>query len=102
MGNATRWMMVAAMLLGAMPAGAVAHDHGDQGTGDRGVVTTGERQDPDEVAAQAALPARGAAVEPGDGFGAASPEIFEPEGAAGEDAAARQHNAWLESIWNEP
>jgi hypothetical protein len=41
-------------------------------------------------------------VEPGDAYGAASPEIEELDAPRKDDAAARHRREWLESIWSSP
>lgn len=108
-----RWLAISALALAASPARA--HDEPDQkppitqGTEARpapGSVMSPDADDPpgqargDDPPASDSRSSRG--VEPGDAFGAASPEIEELEPPRKNDAAARHRREWLESIWNSP
>ncbi len=116
-----RWLAISALALAAGPARA--HDEPDrkppsmQETESRPAPGGAVSADADDPPAQArsAVPddppaddppaaesrsSRG--VEPGDAFGAASPEIDEPAAPRQDDAVGRQRREWIESIWNSP
>jgi hypothetical protein len=108
-----RWLAISALALATGPAWA--HDEPDwkppttQGTEPRpapGDAVSRDADDPPATALGDDPPARDSrssrGVQPGDAFGAASPEIEEPDAPRKDDAAARHRREWLESIWSLP